>query len=57
MLVPLEHARRFQMLVVPWSEADINALLALAPLPRGPFPAHHAPSLARRHPLEPQAQP
>ena len=35
---------------------DINALRALAPLPAPPFPGHHAPSPARRPPLEPQAQ-
>ena len=35
---------------------DINALSALAPLPRAPSPGHHAPSPTRRPPLEPQAQ-
>jgi hypothetical protein len=38
------------------SEADINALCAIAPLPRAPFPGHHAPSPHAAAPLEPQAQ-
>ena len=38
------------------SEGNTNALHGLAPPPRAPFPGRHAPSPARRPPLEPQAQ-
>jgi len=35
---------------------DINAFRAREPPSLRPFPGHHAPSPARRPPLEPQAQ-